>query len=89
MRIDKYLKISRLIKRRTIAKEVVENGRIILNGRPAKPSSEVKIGDIIILNLGRHRLKVKIENIDEIATRQKSSTFYTLLKDEIIERTED
>ncbi|HKM11410.1 MAG: RNA-binding S4 domain-containing protein [Bacilli bacterium] len=89
MRIDKYLKISRLIKRRTIAKEVVENGRIILNGRPAKPSSEVKIGDIIILNLGRHRLEVKIENIDEIATRQKSSTFYTLLKDEIIERTED
>lgn len=89
MRIDKYLKIARLIKRRTIAKEVVENGRIILNGRPAKPSSEVKIGDIIILNLGRHRLEVKIENIDEIATRQKSSTFYTLLKDEIIERTED
>ena len=89
MRIDKYLKKSRLIKRRTIAKEVVENGRIILNGRPEKPSREVKIGDIIILNLGRHRLEVKIENIDEIATRQKSSTFYTLLKDEIIERTED
>ena len=75
MRIDKYLKISRLIKRRTIAKEVVENGRIILNGRPAKPSSEVKIGDIIILNLGRHRLEVKIENIDEIAKDKKVLLF--------------
>ena len=89
MRIDKFLKISRLIKRRTIAKEVVDNGRILLNGRPTKPASEVKIGDILLLNLGRHRLEIRIENIDEIATRQKSPTFYTLIKDEIIDRPEE
>lgn len=84
MRLDKYLKVSRLIKRRTIAKEVILNGRIYINGRKAKPASEVQIGDIIILNLGRHQLEVRVDAVDEIATRKESASFYTLLKDEIV-----
>ncbi|MGI6713764.1 MAG: RNA-binding S4 domain-containing protein [Bacilli bacterium] len=85
MRLDKYLKVSRLIKRRTIAKEIILNGRISINGRKAKPSSEVQIGDILQLNLGRHRLEVRVDAINEIATRKESATLYTLLKDEVVD----
>ena len=60
MRIDKYLKLTRLIKRRTVAKELLDRGIFTINGRVAKPSSEVNEGDIVVLPLGRHKLTIKV-----------------------------
>lgn len=63
MRLDKFLKVSRIIKRRTVANEAADGGRIIVNGKPAKPSYEVKINDIIEIKFGDKTSKFKIINI--------------------------
>ena len=60
MRIDKFLKVSRLIKRRTVAKEASEGEKVLINGKIAKPSTEVKIGDIIEICYYKNRVKVKV-----------------------------
>ena len=62
MRLDKYLKNSRLIKRRTIAKEACEGGKVYLNGKQAKPGAEVKPGDIIEIIFGEKRIKAELHN---------------------------
>lgn len=85
MRFDKYLKLTRLIKRRTIAKELIERGGFLINDKEAKPSSEVKIDDILEINLGRHYLKVKVLDIKEYAKKEDSTKLYEILKDEIKE----
>ncbi len=85
MRIDKYLKLTRLIKRRTIAKELLERGIFTINDKIAKPASEIKAGDIICLPLGRHRLTVKVVNIVDYCKKEDANELYTILKDEIIE----
>ena len=63
MRLDKYLKVSRLIKRRTLAKEATEADRILLNGSPAKPSKEVKVGDHLTISYGKRVVEVKITSL--------------------------
>lgn len=88
MRIDKYLKLSRLIKRRTIAKEVLAQGFVTINGRVAKPASEVNIGDIIFLKLGRHHLEVKVMEIEEITTRNSAANLYEIISDTIVKEEE-
>lgn len=60
MRLDKFLKVSRLIKRRTVAKEVCDAGRVEVNGRPAKSATEVKPGDTIVIGFGPRQLKVEV-----------------------------
>ena len=60
MRLDKYLKVSRLIKRRTLAKEVADNERVLVNGNSAKPSKELKIGDIVTVEFGTKSVSVKV-----------------------------
>ena len=65
MRLDKYLKVSRIIKRRTVAKEACEGGRVSINDKVAKPSTDVKEGDIIIINFANRTLKAEIVNITE------------------------
>ena len=70
MRLDKYLKISRLIKRRTMAKEASNNERILVNGQVAKPSKEIKINDLITISFGKKELTVKVTSI--IESTQKS-----------------
>lgn len=79
MRLDKYLKISRIIKRRTIAKEVCESGRVLINGKVAKPSTSVKEGDIIEIKYANSELKAKIVNIDKHATKENAKLMYELL----------
>ena len=64
MRLDKYLKVSRLIKRRTLANDVVDAGRVIVNGKPAKASYAVKIGDVIEITFGNRPVKVRVLSID-------------------------
>ncbi len=89
MRIDKYLKLTRLIKRRTVAKELLDRGIFLINGRVAKPSSEVNEGDILTLQLGRHKLTVKVLKIVSYAKKDDSHDLYEVIKDEIIEESSE
>ena len=89
MRIDKYLKLTRLIKRRTVAKELLDRGIFLINDRVAKPSSEVQEGDVLVLQLGRHKLTVKVLKIVSYAKKEDSSKLYEVLKDEIIEESNE
>ena len=70
MRLDKFLKISKIIKRRTIANQAASNGRVCVNGKIAKPSYEVKIGDIIEIKFGDKLSKIEIINIPKIQGKQ-------------------
>ena len=69
MRLDKFLKVSRVIKRRTVANEACDAGRVSINGKTAKASSEVKIGDIIEITFGDKNIKFEILNISDVATK--------------------
>lgn len=84
LRIDKYLKLTRIIKRRTVAKEIVDEGLIKINGKQAKPSSEVRIDDLLELRLGTHVLMIKVINLAETPRKNESSTLYEVIKDEVI-----
>jgi ribosomal 50S subunit-recycling heat shock protein len=82
MRLDKFLKVSRLIKRRTVAKEVSDQGRVWINGREAKSSSSIKVGDELTIQFGQKNVTVLIERITESARKEEASHMYTLLKEE-------
>lgn len=84
MRLDKFLKVSRLIKRRTIAKEIASDGVIEINGRIAKPSSEIKVGDILTLKLGTHKLTIKILSIKEVSRKNDFQDMYEVINDVVI-----
>ena len=73
MRLDKYLKITRLIKRRTIANEACDAGKIVVNDKIARASYDVKVGDIIEINMGSKPLKVKVLNVTEYATKENAT----------------
>lgn len=76
MRLDKYLKVSRLIKRRTVANDACDNEHVIVNGKQAKASYQVKEGDIIEIGYGTRTLKVQVTGIDEHANRATASAMY-------------
>mgnify|MGYP000187942031 CR=1 FL=1 len=78
MRMDKYLKNSRLIKRRTLAAEACEQGKITINGKVAKPSSEVKVGDIIEIQFGTGTTKVEVTAVSEHVTKDSSKEMYEI-----------
>ena len=79
MRLNKYLKITRLIKRRTIANEACDAGKVIVNGKQARASYDVKVGDIIEINLGARALKVKVTNVSEYATKESAAENYEVI----------
>ena len=76
MRLDKYLKVSRIIKRRTVANEACDNERISVNGKTAKASYEVKAGDIIEIRFGQKLVKVEVLNVLEHAGKADASAMY-------------
>ena len=81
MRLDKFLKVSRLIKRRTVANEVSDNGRVLINGNPAKPAKQIKVGDIITIEYANRSLKAKVLVVPTgNVSIQESSTLYELLE---------
>lgn len=84
MRIDKFLKVSRLILRREVAKELCDDGDVSINGKPAKPSSEVNPGDTLTLTLGRKRLTVLVKEIRPFAAKADACKLYEITRDEII-----
>lgn len=88
MRIDKFLKLTRLVKRRTVAKELANRDLFYINGKIAKPSTEIKVGDVLTLFLGRHKLDVEVKEIFDHCKKEDSNKMYEILKDEIIENEE-
>jgi len=80
MRIDKYLKVSRIIKRRTLAQEACDSGRVFINGKVAKPSTEVKIGDIIEVHFGDKVFKCRVTSVDEKVQKNLASNMYEVIE---------
>ena len=81
MRLDKYLKVSRLIKRRTLAKEATETERILLNGIVAKPSNEVKVGDHLTITYGKKVVEVEITSLIDSTKKVDASLMYELIRE--------
>ena len=81
MRLDKYLKVSRLIKRRTLAKEVATADRILVNGNLAKPSKEVKIGDVITIEFGTKIVSVKVSSLEVSIKKEDASLMYEFIEE--------
>lgn len=79
MRLDKYLKVSRLIKRRTVANEACDAGRVSVNGKAARASYDVKEGDVIEVALGQHPLKVRVLEVKEHVTKEGAGSLYEVL----------
>ena len=79
MRLDKYLKVSRLIKRRTVAAEAAGGGRISVNGVTAKPSKEVKVGDIIEMSFGARKVRVEVTSVQETVRKDEAKELFRYL----------
>jgi ribosomal 50S subunit-recycling heat shock protein len=79
MRIDKFLKNARLIKRRTIAKEACDRERVFLNDRPAKPGAEVKVGDIVRVQFGNGEIKVRVTALTESSRKDAAASMYEVM----------
>lgn len=79
MRLDKFLKVSRLIKRRTVANEACDAGRVTINGNPAKASASVKIGDVIEIGFGSKAVKVEVLDITESTKKDDAKELYKYL----------
>lgn len=82
MRLDKFLKVSRLIKRRTLAKEIADQGRILINGVAGKASSNVKIGDELLIRFGQKLVTVEILDIKETTRKEDAADLYRIVKEE-------
>jgi ribosomal 50S subunit-recycling heat shock protein len=81
MRLDKYLKVARVIKRRTIAKDILDLGFVKINERNAKPSTEVKVNDVLELTLGERKLKIIVKSIVPYSKKENSSEMFEILED--------
>ena len=79
MRLDKYLKLTRIIKRRTVANDACDASRVSVNGRPAKASYDVKIGDIIEITFGEKTLKFRVKDVKEHVTKEAAPEMYEAL----------
>ncbi len=81
MRLDKYLKVARVIKRRTIANEVCDAGRVSINGRKAKPSAEVKAGDILEIAFGSGLSRIRILAVKETVRKDEAGSLFEILEE--------
>ena len=79
MRLDKFLKVSRLIKRRTVANEACDAGRVLINDRPAKASAQVKAGDVLEIQFGSKAVKVEVLNVQETVKKEEAEELYRYL----------
>lgn len=79
MRLDKYLKVARILKRRTVSKELAANSRVMVNGKIAKPSKEINVGDIIEITYGERVLKIKVAEVKENVRKNDASVLYEVL----------
>ena len=81
MRVDKFLKVSRILKRRSVANEAASGGRVKINGKTVKPSHEVKIGDVLELGFNSGIVKIKVVNIKETVKKEQAENLYVILED--------
>jgi len=88
MRLDKFLKVSRLIKRRTLAKEVADQGRITIDGKVVKAASRVKEGDVLAIRFGQKIVTVQIEMLKDIVKKDEASSMYKIISEERLEKIE-
>ena len=79
MRLDKYLKVSRIIKRRTVANDACDAGRVTINGKPAKAGTEVKIGDVLEIRFGASTTRAQVLSIAEAPKKEEADQMYKLL----------
>ena len=79
MRLDKYLKVSRLIKRRTVANEACDSGRVTINDSPAKAGTEVKVGDVIAISFGNREVKVEVLDVQETMRKEEAKELFRYL----------
>ncbi len=79
MRIDKFLKVSRILKRRTVAREACDGGKVVINGKDAKPSKEVKAGDIVEINYATGVLKFRIVEVKETVKKDEAASLYEII----------
>ena len=84
MRLDKYLKVSRVIKRRTLAKDIIDIGLIKVNGKVAKPSTSIKVNDVIHLALGERILEVRVTSILPYAAKSDVSSMFEIISEDVI-----
>lgn len=88
MRLDKYLKVSRIIKRRTVAKEACDGGRVSINGRPAKAGAEVKENDLLEIRFGSRVGRYRITDVREVVRKEAASEMYAVLEEDETVRAE-
>lgn len=81
MRLDKYLKVSRIIKRRTVANEACDAGRVLVNGKVARASYDVKINDVLELQLGARTIKAKVISVNEYAKKEEAALMYEVVEE--------
>ncbi|SDN56843.1 Ribosomal 50S subunit-recycling heat shock protein, contains S4 domain [Fictibacillus solisalsi] len=89
MRLDKFLKVSRLIKRRTVAKEISDQGRIAINGKQAKSSSVLKAGDELKIRFGQKLVTVRVDELKEFTKKEDAAGMYTIINEESLQSTEE
>ena len=88
MRLDKYLKVSRIIKRRTVAKEACDGGRVTVNERVAKAGTDVKVGDIMTIRFGNRLGKYEITDISVVVRKENASSMYRVLEEDEVMKAE-
>lgn len=81
MRIDKYLKVSRILKRREVGKQLALNERLFINGRVAKPSSEVKVGDEVTIIFGTRQIRIRVMELRDTASKEQAFSMYEVLEE--------
>lgn len=80
MRLDKYLKVSRIIKRRTVANEACDAGRVMVNGRVARASLDIKVNDVIEVSFGSKNVKVQVLNVAETVKKEDAALMYKIIE---------
>lgn len=89
MRLDKFLKVSRLVKRRTLAKEVCDQGRVTVNQKVAKAGTTVSIGDEICIRFGQKAVTARVEMIKENAKKEEASSMFTIIREESLKEEQE
>ena len=89
MRLDKYLKTARILKRRTVSKELADNQRVFVNGKIAKPSTEVKIGDIIKVVFGYRELTVRVLMLQKQVNKNDAALMFEVIEENFIKKESD
>ena len=84
MRIDKFLKVSHILKRRTISKELALNERIEINGRIAKPSTDVKVGDEVTITFGNRQMTIRVLSVEEIKRKKDAVSMYEVINEDTV-----